>query len=76
MAKAKPKTVTPAKAKMDTAKNVSIAANPAGDDDRQRMVSEAAYYLAEHRGFGAGGELGDWLQAEQQVDERLGRHEG
>ncbi len=36
--------------------------------ERQKKVSEAAYYLAEQRGFSAGDELGDWLQAEQQID--------
>ncbi len=31
------------------------------------MVEEAAYYLAEKRGFMPGHELEDWFQAEQQV---------
>jgi hypothetical protein len=39
------------------------------------MISEAAYYLAEQRGFGPGYELGDWLQAESQVDNRLSQKE-
>lgn len=39
--------------------------------ERQRMISEAAYFLAEQRGFGSGDELNDWLQAESQVNSRL-----
>lgn len=31
------------------------------------MISEAAYYLAEKRGFLGEHSLGDWLVAEQQV---------
>ena len=44
-------------------------------DQRQIMISEAAYYLAEHRGFEAGHELDDWLVAETQIDAALGRAE-
>jgi hypothetical protein len=32
------------------------------------MISEAAYFLAEHRGFGPGHELEDWLRAEHEID--------
>jgi hypothetical protein len=32
-----------------------------------RMIAEAAYYLAEKRGFLGEDSLGDWLAAEQQV---------
>jgi len=31
------------------------------------MIEEAAYYLAEKRGFAPGHELEDWLQAEAQI---------
>ncbi|HTN93523.1 MAG TPA: DUF2934 domain-containing protein [Gallionella sp.] len=31
------------------------------------MIEEAAYYLAEKRGFAPGQELEDWLQAEAQI---------
>ena len=34
---------------------------------RTLMVAEAAYYLAERRGFAVGYENEDWLKAEQQV---------
>jgi hypothetical protein len=36
--------------------------------DRQQLIAEAAYYIAERRGFSPGNELEDWLQAEQEVD--------
>jgi hypothetical protein len=32
------------------------------------MISEAAYLMAEHRGFESGHELQDWLFAESQID--------
>ena len=35
---------------------------------RQTMISEAAYFVAEHRGFECGHELQDWLCAERQID--------
>ncbi len=37
-------------------------------DERYRMVAEAAYFRAERRGFAAGSELDDWIQAETEVD--------
>ncbi len=39
--------------------------------ERQRMISEAAYYLAEQRGFSTGDEMEDWLQAESQINASL-----
>lgn len=38
---------------------------------RQAMIAEAAYYKALDRGFSAGCEMQDWLQAEQEIDLRL-----
>ncbi len=38
---------------------------------RQHMISVAAYFLAEQRGFSSGDELGDWLQADSQINARL-----
>ena len=37
-------------------------------DLRHRMISEAAYYLYQQRGYVDGYELDDWLQAEAQID--------
>ncbi|MGA2708242.1 MAG: DUF2934 domain-containing protein [Steroidobacteraceae bacterium] len=40
-------------------------------ENREQMIADAAYYLAERRGFAPGHELDDWLDAEYQTDERL-----
>lgn len=37
--------------------------------DRSRMIAEAAYYLAEHRGFSGGDPVKDWLDAEVLIDQ-------
>ena len=42
-------------------------------NERRRMIAEAAYYHAEQRGFGADGAEHDWLMAEQEIDELLAR---
>ncbi len=39
---------------------------PAGE--RDRLVAETAYFIAEGRGFAPGGEQGDWFVAERRVD--------
>ena len=36
-----------------------------------RLISEAAYYRAQQRGFEPGCELEDWLRAEREVRERI-----
>jgi len=38
---------------------------------RRQLVAAEAYFLAERRGFTAGGELEDWVAAEAMVDSRL-----
>ena len=40
-------------------------------EERQRMIAEAAYYKAEHRGFQGGDPQRDWCEAEAEVDARL-----
>ena len=37
-------------------------------DLRHRMISEAAYYMYQQRGYVDGYDVDDWLQAEAQVD--------
>jgi len=37
--------------------------------DRLHHIAAAAYFKAEKRGFAAGNELEDWLEAEREVDE-------
>jgi hypothetical protein len=41
-------------------------------EDRYEMIAEAAYYKAEQRGFELGSEELDWLEAEQELLERMG----
>lgn len=40
-------------------------------EDRMRLIAEAAYFKAERRGFSNGGELGDWFEAEAEVNALL-----
>jgi hypothetical protein len=40
-------------------------------EERHRLISEAAYYRAEQRGFIEGFELEDWLAAEAEIDSRM-----
>ena len=42
-------------------------------EQRWRMISEAAYFLAEKRGFVGGDVAHDWLQAEAEIDAALAR---
>lgn len=56
---------------------------PAGDDEYEQLIAEdadfntceiiaeAAYFLAEKRGFSPGEDVADWLQAEIDVERRL-----
>lgn len=45
-------------------------------EKRNLMISEAAYYLAEKRGFSPAQENEDWLEAEKQIGEMLGETNG
>jgi hypothetical protein len=38
--------------------------------ERHRQISERAYFKPLQRGFAAGMELSDWLEAERELDER------
>ena len=51
----------------------SSAANSAipSEAELMEMISEAAYYRAEKRGFSPGLEADDWIQAEAEVMARL-----
>ncbi|MCB1596537.1 MAG: DUF2934 domain-containing protein [Gammaproteobacteria bacterium] len=40
-------------------------------EERFQMISEAAYFRAEQRGFLVGDDLADWLAAEAEVDALL-----
>jgi Protein of unknown function (DUF2934) len=39
--------------------------------NREARIAEAAYWRAERRGFIAGHELDDWLEAEREIDGEL-----
>lgn len=40
-------------------------------EQRQHMIEEAAYFIAEKRGFAGGNSDADWLYAESQIDKML-----
>ena len=45
----------------------SSSFDPPQESGWHRMIAEAAYFIAEKRGFAGGHSLDDWLTAEQQV---------
>ena len=59
------------------------SSQPAGNDEYEQlvaedasfntkpMIEEAAFFLAEQRGFASGNELSDWLRAESDVETLL-----
>jgi hypothetical protein len=52
---------------MSSAETRTNAFAPPQEPEWHRMIAEAAYYLAQKRGFLGGHSLDDWLAAEQQV---------
>lgn len=38
---------------------------------REKMISDAAYFRAEKRGFKVGDSMGDWLVSEAEIDDVL-----
>lgn len=55
-----------------SAKNKSSPAKKSGNGlDREEMISVAAYFRAEHRGFDGMHQMEDWLAAEEEIDEML-----
>lgn len=61
----------PAGARPASARTRSGKAGSGASGDRQRFIAEAAYFKAERRGFAEGGELGDWIEAEAEIDALL-----
>jgi hypothetical protein len=61
------------------AKTKSSSSNPAesnpgaliSEEERRRMIAEAAYFRAQARGFVGGDPLDDWLAAEQEINRAL-----
>jgi hypothetical protein len=40
-------------------------------EERNRWITQAAYFHAQKRGFAAGHEMGDWFTAEAELDRLL-----
>lgn len=57
-----------------TPKTVTSAKNreTITEAQRQQMINEAAYYRAEQRGFSGGNPEQDWLDAEAEVNSKIG----
>ncbi len=45
-----------------------LQSSMADAEARRQMIAEAAYFVAEKRGFARGGEVDDWLSAEAEID--------
>jgi hypothetical protein len=60
------------KIKHKTSKQRTSILSAAFANERHRMIAEAAYFHAEKRGFQAGDETLDWLEAEKDIDSLLG----
>jgi hypothetical protein len=43
------------------------------EETRLSMIAEAAYYIAQKRGFQGGDQVEDWYAAEKEIAERFGR---
>jgi len=65
-AAASPRTAMPAE-KRDGAMLSSVSR-----EERHALICNAAYYLAQRRGFADGDPAQDWLMAEKEVDQLLG----
>jgi len=48
-----------------------VSCNSMLEEMRRSMVAEAAYHIAERRGFAPGHEVEDWLHAEKEIDAAL-----
>lgn len=52
---------------------VAAGGERVSSEPREVMIREAAYLRAEQRAFAPGNELGDWLDAEREIDAALAR---
>ena len=67
---------TTPQSKKTTAKKPTVSAKPqamqsVNDEERYQLITEAAYLIAEQRGFEGNHEMDDWLQAEAEIDARF-----
>ncbi len=72
----KRKRTTPAtrkttKKKATAARTVRKAKAELTSDRRHAMIAQAAYFVAEARGFEPGQDVADWLTAERKIDAQL-----
>jgi hypothetical protein len=58
----------PATAEAETSPERSESSEPT---QRHALIAEAAFLIAQERGFAPGHELNDWLAAEREVDQGL-----
>jgi len=72
-AAAKKKAASTVKVEIKEAEPKRRPVEPIDDEQRRRMIAEAAYYRAERRGFVGGSSVDDWIAAEIEVDARLAR---
>jgi nucleoid-associated protein YgaU len=69
-----PKTEIPTSKPAATAKSApqkSVKENTITHEDRYHMISTAAYFRAEQRGFAGGYEMEDWISGEAQIGAML-----
>ncbi|MDP1902369.1 MAG: DUF2934 domain-containing protein [Rubrivivax sp.] len=60
-----------APSEVDLSLESSESSESADHADRHSLIAEAAFFVAQERGFAPGQELDDWLAAEREVDQRL-----
>jgi len=63
---------SPRKSKSEPPFSGNRQANPS-PEELWKQIAEAAYYRAKARDFAPGGEVQDWIEAEAEVMNRLGR---
>jgi hypothetical protein len=69
--KATAKQTAATKAALEESASIEESAQDVSPEERMRMIAEAAYLIAEQRGFQGDMALNDWLQAEAEVDARF-----
>src|SRR5262245_18865537 len=64
---------SPAAVAAAEAKSTPVDARPTAitPEERAHMISEAAYFRAQHRGFVSGDPVHDWAEAEAEIDAML-----
>ena len=69
-------TIASAIATFEPAETAATEVDDSARAELDRMIGEAAYYIAEQRGFEPGHELDDWLAAEAQIHDQLAASRG